>query len=210
MKLMRQLEAQHKKLWDQLRPPKSELIDAEDCNPELLSGWTDRDISLWDVSDSGSKPTMVEILVALCHRKKEWEKVSYLIFPADTVSNAGLLLTESNGNTGDQRIDLSHTHFEIKNISGRKLCSFLYHVSISEFETGLFTRRDFDEILYEAYNRISTRPVLETSTARTDQENLPSTGTVAEVRTSMLCHEQLSGATSINEQQQIPSSSYEP
>ena len=93
MDLMRQLEAEHKSLWDNLSLPKPEMVAASDCDPALLSGWTDRDISLWDVSAVGGKPGLREILVALCRKKKNWEKISYLRFPKETVSSTGLSLT---------------------------------------------------------------------------------------------------------------------
>jgi hypothetical protein len=71
MNLMRQLEANHKSLWDELSPPKDEMATASDCDPALLSGWTDRDISLWDVSGVDGKPSLKDILVALCRNKKK-------------------------------------------------------------------------------------------------------------------------------------------
>ena len=185
MALMRQLQAEHKKLWDKLQvsPPKQEMIDAKDCEPELLSGWTNRDISLWDVSATNGKPELQEILVALCRRKTGWDKISYLLFPAETVSSAGLSLTASNGNTGDQKIDISQTHFEIKDITGKQLCTFLFQVSTSEFKTGYFTNRELKKILFEAYDKTATRPVVESSTSQTQIISPPS-GTVVQMATT--------------------------
>jgi len=143
MQLLRQLEAEHKSIWDQLPKPKPELVDANDCEPVLLSGWTDKDISLWDVSAVDGKPNLEDILVALCRNKKKvWDRISYLLFPEDTVSLAGLSLTASNGNTGVPRVDQSKTHFEIKGISGKELCTLLFQVSRSKFETGVFKKKD--------------------------------------------------------------------
>ena len=111
MDLMRQLEAEHKRLWENLSPLKPEMVAASDCvHLVLLSGWTDRDISLWDVSGLDGKPGLQDILVALCRKKKDWDKISYLRFPKETVSKAGLSLTASNGNTGDQKEDRYSTY----------------------------------------------------------------------------------------------------
>lgn len=207
MDLMRQLEAEHKNLWDNLSPPKPEMEDAKDCEPVLLSGWTDRDISLWDVSADGGKPGLKEILVALCRRKKnDWEKISYLLFPAETVSSVGLRLTETNGKTGDQKIDVSKTHFEIKGITGKELCSFLFQVSKSKFETGAFTKKELIKILYEAYDNTATRPVVDSATSQTPQISLPSSGTGVPPETTLVAPEQASSETPITEQMP-PSSS---
>jgi len=207
MALMRQLEAEHKKLWDQLSPPKPEMVDAKDCEPALLSGWTDRDISLWDVSAVGGKPGLQEILVALCRRKKDWEKISYLLFPAETVCSTGLSLTASNGNTGDQRIDISQTHFEIKGITGKKLCTLLFQVSISKFQTGVFTKKELHKILFEAYDKTATRPVVESATSKTPQISLPSSGTGVQAATTVVAPEQAVGETPTTDQLPRPSSS---
>jgi hypothetical protein len=207
MALMRQLEAEHKKLWDQLSPPKSEMVDAKDCEPALLSGWTDRNISLWDVSAVGGKPGLEEILVALCRRKNGWEKISYLLFPAETVSSAGLSLTASNGNTGDQRIDISQIHFEIKGITGKGLCTFLFQVSISKFMTGVFTKKQLQKILFEAYDKTATRPVVESATSQTHQISLPSSGTGVQAATTVVVPEQAVGETQTIDQMPRPSSS---
>lgn len=208
MALMRQLEAEHKKLWDQLSPPKLEMVDAKDCEPALLSGWTDRDISLWDVSAVGGKPRREEILVAICrNRKNAWGKISYLLFPAETVSSAGLSLTASNGNTGDQKIDISKTHFEIKGITGKELCTFLFQVSISKFETGVFTEKQLTRILYEAYDKTATRPVVESATSQTPQISLPSSGTGVPAATTVVAPEQAIGETLTTDQMPRPSSS---
>jgi len=207
MALMRQLEAEHKKLWDQLSPPKPEMVVAKDCEPALLSGWTDRDISLWDVSADGGKPGLQEILVALCRRKVGWDKISYLLFPAETVSSAGLSLTASNGNTGDQRIDISQTHFEIKGITGKQLCTLLFQVSISKFETGVFRTKDLNKILFEAYDKTATRPVVESATSPTPYISLPSSGTGEQPASTVVAPEQALSETPTTEQMPRPSSS---
>ena len=207
MDLMRQLEAEHKGLWDNLSPPKPEMVAASDCNPALLSGWTDRDISLWDVSAFGEKPGLQEILVALCRRKKNWEKISYLLFPKEAVSSAGLRLTASNGKTGDQRVDTSHIHFEIKDITGKELCTLLFHVSSDEFRTGLFTKKELERILYEIYDRITARPVVQTATSQTPRISSPSSGTGVQALTTVITPEQSLDETPTTEQMPIPSSS---
>ncbi len=167
MDLMRQLEAEHKHLWDNLSPLKPELVAARDCEPTFLSGWTDRDISLWDVSAVGGKPGLQEILIAICRKKTNWQKISYLRFPKETVSLAGLSLTASNGNTGDPKVDISRTHFEIKGITGKGLCTLLFQVRTGEFETGVFTKKELERILYETYDSAETRPVFQNATSQT-------------------------------------------
>lgn len=180
MDLMRQLEVEHKRLWDNLSPRTPEMVAARDCDPALLSGWTDRDISLWDVSGSDGKPTLKEILVALCRRKQNWEKISYLRFPEESVTLVGLTLTSSNGKTGDQRVDNSHTHFEIKGITGKELCTLLFHLSNGEFETGIFTKKELERILYESYDTMTTRPVVQSATSKTSNIGVPPSGTVVQ------------------------------
>jgi|GEM_PF-6716227 len=208
MELMRQLEAEHKKIWDDLSTPKAEMRAANDCEPVLLSGWTDRDISLWDVSGFGGKPERQEILVALCRKKKSWEKISYLLFPAETVFSAGLSLTPSNGNTGDPRIDISHTHFEIKGITGKELCTLLCQVSISNFETGVFTKRDLEKILFEAYDKTVKSPVVESATSQTPHISFSSSATaIQEATTTLVEPEQVFSDTPTPEQMPRPSSS---
>ena len=177
MDLMRQLEAEHKRLWENLSPLKPEMVAASDCDPALLSGWTDRDISLWDVSGLDGKPRLQDILVALCRKKKNWDKISYLRFPKETVSKAGLSLTASNGNTGDQRVDTSQAHFEIKGITGKGLCTLLFQVSSGKFETGVFTKKELESILYGIYDNVAIRQVVQSATSQTPSISLPPSGT---------------------------------
>jgi len=207
MDLMRQLDAEHKKLWDHLSPPKPEMAAASDCNPALLSGWTDRDISLWDVRAVDGKPGLQDILIALCRRKKNWEKISYLLFPKEAVSSAGLRLTASNGNTGDQKIDISRIHLEIKDITGKELCTLLFHVSNGEFRTGLFTKKELERILFESYDKIKAHPVVQSATSQMPQISSPSSGTGEQAATTVAAPEQALGETPTTEQMQIPSSS---
>lgn len=178
---MRQLDIDHKKLWDQLRPPSEKLKAGTDCDPVLLSGWTDQNISLWDVSASNGKPSLIDILIALCRNKPQnWEKIIFLLFPADTVTASGLTLTESNGKTGYQKIDVSKTHYELKNITGKELCTLLYHISISDFKIGVFSKKDYQNILYkayEAYENTSKLEVIGGATSQIPQISLPSSAT---------------------------------
>lgn len=178
MTMLRQLEADHKKYWDNLSKPDPNMEVNQDCDPVLLSGWTDPDISLWDVSADTRKPGLEKILIALCRRKpKNWDKISYLLFPEETVSLAGLNLTASNGKTGDQRVDISGTHFELKGITGKQLCTLIFHVSHSKFVTGLFKRTDYDRVMFEAYDRTITESVVESSTSSITDLVLPFSGT---------------------------------
>jgi hypothetical protein len=207
MDLMRQLEAEHKRLWDQLSQPNPEMVAASDCEPSLLSGWTDRDISLWNVSAVDGKPGLQDILVALCRNKKDFDKISFLQFPKDAVTSAGLILTDSNGKTGDQRVDMSHTHFEIKGITGKQLCTLLFHVSCVKFVTGVFTKKDLDKILFEAYDKTVTRPVVESATSQTPHISLPSSGTGVQEVTTIVAPEQVLSETPVIKHKPRPSSS---
>lgn len=207
MDLMRQLEAEHKRLWEKLSPLKPEMVAASDCDPALLSGWTDRDISLWDVSGLDGKPKLQEILVALCRKKKDWEKISYLRFPKEIVSTAGLSLTASNGNTGDQRVDTSHTHFEIKGITGKELCTLLFLLSSGKFEIEIFTKKELDSILYNLYDSAVTNRVVQSATSREPSISLPSSGTGVLAAIAEVVPEQAIGETPISDQMSRPSSS---
>jgi hypothetical protein len=164
MELLRQLELDQKKRWDQRQPITQPMMQAKDCDPSLLSGWTDRDISVWDISDSNGKPGLQRILVALCKRKKNWDKIGYVLFSCEAVSSAGLQLTKSFGNTGDSNIDLSNTHFEIKGITGKNLCTLIHIVSQGTFSTGIFTKAEMEKILYEAYDKSYIKPSAKTAT----------------------------------------------
>lgn len=170
MELLRQLEYNHKQLWDQLRPLTQPMKDTCDCDPALLSGWTDRDISVWDIGDDNGKPGLQRILVALCrNKKKDWDKISYLKFPKEAVAAAGLELTRSNGKTGDTIVNLSNTHFEIIGITGKELCTLLHYVSLGKFETGVFKKTDLENILYENYDKL-TQSTVQSSTSM-DMQN---------------------------------------
>jgi hypothetical protein len=209
---MRQLEPEHQKLWDHLSPPTPEMVAAKDCDPVLLSGWTDRDISLWDVSGVGGKVGLRDILIALCRKKdSSWKKISYLLFPRETVSLVGLSLTASNGKTGTPRVDLSDTHFEIKDITGKELCTLLFHVSSSgEFKTGIFTKKEMDDILFEAFEKhgtATTRPVVQAATSPTPSVSLPSSGTGVQAVTTVVPPEQAASETLTTEHVPRPSSS---
>ena len=207
MDLMRQLEAEHKRLWENLSPLKPEMVAASDCDPALLSGWTDRDISLWDVSGLDGKPRLQDILVALCRKKKNWDKISYLRFPKETVSKAGLSLTASNGNTGEQRVDTSHTHYEVKSITGKGLCTLLFQVSSGKFEIGVFTKKELDSILYRIYDSVAIRHVVQSATSQTASISLPPSGTGVQAAIAVEVPEQTVGKTPITDLMPRPNSS---
>ncbi|CAG1005391.1 hypothetical protein MTYP_03254 [Methylophilaceae bacterium] len=171
MKLMRQLDDEHRKLWLNLPTPSEQNIQEDDCDPTLLAGWTDADLSLWSV-DQGEKITLQDILVALCRNKKEWKKICYLTFHSDLVKTAGLNIVKSNGKTGIPRVDSSGTHFELKGVTGKGICALLSHLSRdkSRFEIGTFTKKDLDEILFSSYDNCIIQASPLTATSR---EGLP-------------------------------------
>lgn len=169
MKLMRQLDDEHRKLWANLPPPNEQNIRENDCDPALLAGWTDPDLSLWSV-DQSSKITLQDILVALCSRKRsEWNKICYLIFHRDLVQSAGLNIVQSNGKTGLPKVDSSGTHFELKGVTGKGICTLLSLLSQDKkrFEIGVFSKKQLDEILLASYDNrvIQASPLTATSKA---------------------------------------------
>lgn len=169
MKLMRQLDEEHRKLWLNLPAPSEQNILEDDCDPTFLAGWTDADLSLWGV-DLSKKISLQDILMALCRNKKpEWKKICYLIFHSELVDAAGLNIVKSNGKTGVSKVDNSGTHFELKGVTGKGICTLLSHLSRdkSRFEIETFTKRQFDEILFSNYDNriIQASPLTATSEA---------------------------------------------
>lgn len=169
MKLMRQLDEEHRKLWSSLPNPSEQNIRENDCDPALLAGWTDPDLSLWSV-DQNPKVSTQDVLVALCrHKKTEWKKICYLKFHWDLVQSAGLSIVPSNGKTGLTKVDTSGTHFELKGVTGKGICTLLSLLSRdqSQFEIGIFSKKDFDEILFSSYDNriIQASPLTATSKA---------------------------------------------
>jgi hypothetical protein len=163
MNLMRQIDTEVKPQWDQIKNGKKYDEFKEDCPPTMLKGWTDDNPSIWEV-DHPDKPDLQKILIALCRRKKDWDKITYLLFNQSVVDSAGLTITQTNGNTGDVKIDMSKTHYEIKGLSAKQLCTLIYHIMISPFEVGLFKRSEFEKILLNAYDssQFSITPKTET------------------------------------------------
>jgi hypothetical protein len=161
MNLLRQIENVVKPKWDEIKNGKKYTGTDEDCPPILLNGWTDDNPSLWEI-DNPIKPKLESILVALCRRKKDWDKITYLCFDASVVTNAKLSLSQTSGNTGDTKIDISKTHYEIKEITGKGLCTLIYYIMTSNFEVGLFKKTDFDKIILTAYDKSQISLVAET------------------------------------------------
>jgi len=164
MKLLRQIETEIKPEWDKLKVSKKSNGLIEDCEPNMLIGWTDKNLSIWDVSGDSAKPTLENILVALCRTKKQWEKIAYLIFNKLAIEKAKLCIIGTNGNTTDNRIDTSKTHYEIQGITARQLGTLIYYISIDQFETGFFKKTDYDKILLTAYEKIQATQVPTSST----------------------------------------------
>lgn len=178
MRLMRQIESDVKKEWDSLKNSSNDDLASEDCEPNMLKGWTDKNPSVWDISEENNKPSLHSILIALCRRKKDWDKIAYLIFKKTAVDQAKVTLVSSNGNTGDQRIDISKTHYELKNITGKQLCSLIYYIIRDEFETGFFKKSDFDKILLEVYDKQILTIAPESSTYQIPIKDQPASGSL--------------------------------
>ena len=169
---MRQIDNDVKPQWDQIREGKRIEMAHEDCPPSLLKGWTDDNLSLWEI-DHPEKPDLFKILFALCRRKKTWDKdrISYLLFNKTSIDNAKLDLTQTNGNTGDYKIDNSKTHYEIKNLSAKNLSILIFHILISQFEVGQYKKSEFENTLLTAYDTLQIVPNIDTE-SMTVQSNL--------------------------------------
>jgi len=174
MKLMRQLDDQHKKLWDILPTLNSQSVAENDCDPALLAGWTDRDLSLWCINQD-PKFDITTILIALCRTKKDkdWKKIGYLTFHVNPIQEANLKIVSSNGKTGDSKLNVSGTHYELKGVTGKGICTLLSLISRDKlrFEVGFFTRKQFDEIIFNCFDthRIQTVPAAATSASETSK-----------------------------------------
>lgn len=166
MDLLRQIETEIKPEWDNLKVTKKVSNLVEDCEPNMLRGWTDKNPSIWDVSGDNGKPTLDRILVALCRRKKkEWDKIAYIKFKNECIEKAKLTLTGSPGNTSDQKIDTSNTHYEIVGVTAKQLSTLIYYISIDQFETGIFKKTEYDKILIEAYEKTQSLQIASSSTS---------------------------------------------
>lgn len=179
---MRQIEPDVKRDWDVVKSVSKDKLTLEDCEPNLLKGWTDRNPSVWDISGDKNKPNLGAILIALCRRKKDWKEIAYLVFKKNTIDKAKITLTSSNGNTGDPKIDNSNTHYELKNITGKQLCSLIYYIIIDEFEIGLFKKSEYDKIVLEAYDKYSLSITSESSTSLITSTELPFSGSLGAKR----------------------------
>jgi hypothetical protein len=180
MFLMRQIEVEIRPEWEKAKSVKKETEKYEDCEPNMLLGWTDKNPSLWDVSCAADKPTITDILVALFRRKKNGDKIAYLKFSSNAVEKAKLVLAQTNGNTGIQQIDLSKTHFELTGITAKQLCTLIYHILCEEYETGVFKKSDFDKIVFDIYDKYHVMQVASSGTA------IASAATVAQNSTKII------------------------
>jgi len=166
MLLMRQINAEIKPEWDKIKSSARKTDLVEDCEPHFLSGWTDKDPSIWDVSSDSTKPTLENILVALCKRiRKPWDKVAYITFTKDAIDCAKLILTQTNGKTGNPRIDTSKIHYEIKDVTAKQICTLIFYITQKGFATGLFKKSEFEKILIDAYDTTQAQEVQKNSTS---------------------------------------------
>jgi hypothetical protein len=187
MDLLRQIEYEIKPEWDNLKGAKKVSDLFEDCEPNMLIGWTDKNPSIWDVSGAEGKPTLEKILVAICMRKKkDWSKIAYIKFKNECVEKAKLTLTRTYGNTGDPTIDTSNTHYEILSITAKQVSTLIYYISIDQFETGIFKKADLEKILIQAYNQVQSLQIKSSSTS-------PTSGSSISAKSSTKDKEEVSG-----------------
>jgi hypothetical protein len=151
MNLMREIDNEVKPKWDEIKKGRKFEEFHEDCPPSLLMGWTDDNPSLWETDHPG-KPDRIDILFALCRKKKNWVQTTYLLFDKCVLEKAKLSITPTNGNTGVSRIDISKTHYEIKNLTAKSLCTLIYYILKSQFEIGHFKKTEYDKIVLDICN----------------------------------------------------------
>ncbi len=180
MYLMRQIENAVKPQWDSLKQMERQLRPFRDCQPSMLRGWTDNNPSLWDISSDPDKPSLEDILVALCRTKKDWDKIAYLTFSKTAIYNAELTLTLTNGKTGDSKIDTSNTHYEIKELTAKRLCDLIYYIMQNNYETGYFKKTDFDKILYDGYTRSRIMNVATSGTTMIETSSVVKSSTASD------------------------------
>lgn len=157
MNLMRQIDNEVKPQWERIKQGGKLEGFSEDCPPSLLKGWTDDNLSLWEVGNP-QKPELEKILFALCRQKRsEWDKITYLIFDMSAILDSSLIITQTNGKTSDSQIDNSKSHYEIKDLHGKNLCTLIYHITLTSFEIGNYKRSEFNRILYDSYDNLQVK-----------------------------------------------------
>jgi hypothetical protein len=162
MNLMRQIDNPVKPKWDEVKNGRKLEGFHEDCPPSLLMGWTDDNPSLWEI-DPVKKPDITMILVALCRPiKKDWDRITYLLFDKSVIDNAKLSIIQTNGKTGDNIIDISKRHYEIENLTAKSLCTLVYYIMMSKFEIKHFKKTEYDSIIFTAYD--SSRVIIQQKT----------------------------------------------
>jgi len=180
MKMMRQLDDQHKKLWDVLPTLNSQSFAENDCDPALLAGWTDRDLSLWSINQD-PKFDRTTILIALCRTKKDknWKQIGYLTFDDNLIQEANLKIVSSNGKTVDDKLNVSGTHYELKGVTGKGICTLLSLISRDKlrFEVGTFTHKQFDEIIFRHFDTHRIQTVFPSATSASETSKFAFTTT---------------------------------
>ncbi len=171
-KLMRHFDISAKEHWDRAGKVKAQWIADKDLPPRMLTGWSDDSPSMWIISESETEPpSKDDILVALCRHKKGWEKIAYIMFEEGAVVSAGLKLRKTPGNTTVPFIDKAERHFEIENLTARKVCDLILAILERGFQTGVFKESECRERLYEMMDaanelrkKMSTRPLASSTT----------------------------------------------
>jgi hypothetical protein len=117
MDLMRQIDTTIKPEWDNIKGKENVLV--EDCEPNMLIGWTDKNPSIWDVSGEPNKPTLENILVALCRRKKECPYCHKFFDPGNFKQYHGDNCKMKPDYENMVRIENADKNYQIKSISGK-------------------------------------------------------------------------------------------
>lgn len=135
---------------------KDKWLAAEDLPPRLLSGWCDDSPSMWLIPDGDTDPPdKLNILAALCRfKKKDWDKIAYILFDKEAVADAGFTLKLTRGNTKVSHVDECSRHFEVENLTARKVCDLVLAIIKRGYEVGVFKESECTTILYNAIDAL--------------------------------------------------------
>lgn len=166
-KYLRRIDSDSKKFWESLDV--DNWLVTDDVPPEILGGWLDQNLSIWKIGGSTEdeqKKEAEEIMFGLYTsiKKDKPEKLAYVVFDESAANPTDCLTPEhSNGKTGFQKLDTSNRHFEIKNLSGKRLCKLILNIlkshkkdCVSIFKLSEFNKR-IDDMLNSSKNIGITR-----------------------------------------------------
>jgi hypothetical protein len=157
MKLLRFL-GENRPPWDNYKNPSkaNSQYPSDDCDPQLLQGWTDENPSIWDVSEKGGNPGLDDVLYAFFDLNSEkMEKTTYLVFKTEAIELSGLKqkFCQRDGGTGVTRIDKTKIHFQLEGITGKELCKLINTIINTGFDIQKYSLRDHKASRKDILNR---------------------------------------------------------